>query len=186
MNRSRMALFVAGVIMGSYPAFSASAPKIQDLLVSLGDDDDVTARAAQDLLLKLGPESVRPLERALSDPSFRVRRRAAEVLAALSPVARDSASDLVGLLTDPQPDVREAAQKALYAIGDDAVQALMIALESTQDGVRKMALSTLSGCGPKGIPAILKRLKKDQSEIVRASAAEALQSVKNQIGRAHV
>ncbi len=164
-------LFVLGRAL---PACAAAPVQAQDLVESLRDDDENNARAAQQMLFNMGAEAVRPLQKVLFDSNFRVRRRAVEVLARLGPLAKRAAPDLVLVLADPQFEVRDAAQKALIQMRDDAIPALSDALKSNKEGLRKVALGTLSRCGPKGIPIILKLLKTDESSIIRADAASAL------------
>ena len=111
---------------------------------------------------------------ALGHANFQVRRRAIQVLARFGAKAKRAAPALVGLLTDPQFEVHTAADQALVQLGDDAVPALSAGLRDTQPGNRQVLLATLARCGPKGVPVILDLLKKDDSNFVRANAAEAL------------
>ena len=172
MNRRLIPLLA--LVLLARPVLVRADKGAQDLVETLRDDDEATAKASEAMLVKIGPDAVRPLQKALNDSNFRVRRRAAETLARLGPQAKRAAPDLVQLLGDAQFDVHAAAEKALIAMGDDAIPALADALKSDQEGLRKMALSTMSRCGPKAIPYFLSLLKKDESPVIRASAAEAL------------
>src|SRR5260221_14793050 len=154
MNKRWSGVFLFLFFLGRVLPVHAEA-QAQELVESLRDDDENNARATQQMLFNVGPDAaVRPLQKVLFDSNFKVRRRAAEVLARFGPQAKRAAPDLVIVLADPQFEVREAAQKALIQMGDDAIPALSDALKSHKEGVRKLALGTISRCGPKGIPFI--------------------------------
>ncbi len=152
--------------------------RAQDLVDAFREDDDRTAKVAQDALVALGDDAIKPCQKALNDGNFKVRKRAAEVLGRLGPSARRAAPDLVQLVGDAQYDVQAAAENSLQRMGEDAIPALADALQNSPDGFRKQALSLLSRCGPKAAPIVLRILKKDQSTYMRASAAEALGEIR--------
>ena len=152
----------------------AAEPAIPDLIQALQSDEEVVASAASDALVSIGSPSLEPLQMALGHANFRLRRRAAQVLARFGAKAKRAAPALVELLTDPQFEVHTAADQTLVQLGDDAIPALSAGLRDPQPGNRQVLLTTLARCGPKGVPVILNVLKKDDSNFVRANAAEAL------------
>src|SRR5690242_9624176 len=75
MKRYSTLIFCA--VCAAWPlALHAAGQQVQGLVDSLRDDDEVTAQAAERMLTTLGPEAVPPLQKALSDADFRLRRRA--------------------------------------------------------------------------------------------------------------
>src|SRR5688572_4738701 len=84
----------------------SSQRSAQELVETLREDEESTARAAQELLVSLGPEAVSPLRKSLDDANFRLRRRSAETLGRIGPPAKRAAPELVILLGDPQIEVQ--------------------------------------------------------------------------------
>ncbi len=159
------------------PARGLAEQPVEDMIEALREDDLATARAAQEMLFKMGPKAVLPLRRALGDPNFFVRLRAAETLGRLGPESRSAAPELVGLLRDPKFEVHTAAEAALVAIGEPVIGALSSALKREEEAVRKSLLQTLVKLGQASTPILLQTLKSDPSSFVRAGAAEALASL---------
>jgi HEAT repeat protein len=164
---------------------------------------EVRIRAARALGIIRGQPSVRPLVRALADPSRWSAIRVAailinvgaeavdEVLAAYEDLphrARLSALDILGRirslrasplmrrsLSDPHPDIRSRAAHAMGLIGDPTqTDELIRALADPEWPVRAMAAKALGRLGAsRAIPGLCEAMK-DGQWWVRANAGEAL------------
>ena len=121
-----------------------------------GSEDAEVRAAALGALARLGDPSLAPMvTAALSDPTPAVRRRAAELAAAVPAVPLVA---LAGLLDDPDPLVAEAACWALGERQDTAaVERLVAPAGSHPDPlVREAAVAALGALGdPRGLPAVL-------------------------------
>jgi HEAT repeat protein len=121
---------------------------------AFGDPDDRVRATALAALARIHALTARDLHAALTDPSARVRRRAAELASEHADV------DLLPALDDPEPLVAEAAA---FALGERpatpvAVGALARVSEHHSDPlVREAAVAALGALGePAGLPAILR------------------------------
>jgi HEAT repeat protein len=114
------------------------------LVAALGDaDKGVRARAMEGLVAQ---RAVIPLVRALQDPAWRTRYRAAEALGLIGD--RRAVQPLVRALTDEKDHVRYMAAKALGLIADPAVRdALLPLLSDTNPPARKAAAFALGRVG---------------------------------------
>lgn len=128
---------------------------------------DVTARGAADVLV-----------RALYDRSWRVRKRAAERVAAI-PDQEAVISRLVHVLSErDETGARNAAAEALVRVGAPALPALTKLLRHPDPDQRKFAADILGLIGhPDGEAALIAALG-DVDANVRAAAAEALGSLR--------
>jgi HEAT repeat protein len=116
------------------------------------------------------PAGVEALIRALADPEWTVRGRAAEALGKIqSPRA---APHLVAVLGDPERQVRAHAATALgWLRHRAAVPALTARLEDDDPFVRYDALWALGRIDPAGARAHARRLRTDPNARVRGMAA---------------
>src|SRR5437879_9001800 len=173
-------------------------------LVDLMNDEEpeVRIRAARALGLIRGSTSIRPLVRALGDPSRWSAIRVAEILInvgteavdellaafdALPHSARLSALDVLGrirslravgllkrCLDDPHPDIRARAAHALGLIGDPATaDDLVRALKDPEWPVRAMAAKALGRVSSTAAIGPLREAMKDRQWWVRANSGEA-------------
>lgn len=138
---------------------------------ALDDTDEAIRELALGAMERLGALDDHQLSHMINDPSIRVRRRLAELLAAHTDV------DPSSLLHDPDPTVVEVAA---WAMGereqvDDSTLGRLIALatEHTDPLVRESAAAALGAIGdPRGLPAILTAC--DDKPAVRRRAVLAL------------
>ena len=72
--------------------------------------------AAIEIIARCGMTAVPILTERLNDERFEVRRFAVKALGAIGPDAQESLAAVRRLLTDPEPSVREEAQRAVDAI----------------------------------------------------------------------
>ncbi len=118
---------------------------------------------------------------ALRDPSWRVRRRAAERLVEL-PHTAELVSRLIAVLAArDETGARNAAAEALVGIGAEAVPALLALLGHADPDQRKFAADILGLIGPRAgarrmapVEEALAAALDDEDANVRVSAAEAL------------
>ena len=157
-----------------------------DLLVrALTDGRDVVrANAALGLEVLGGAHELAwpLLVRALKDHDAEVRVRAAEALGAMAP-RRDVAFDLVRRLDDPSPRVVAAAEAALRAFGEFALDALMYALDDRPEIVGRSVLPMIAGLGPKAIDKLVIAQRYD-SALVRRNALIGLRLLERDIAKA--
>jgi len=183
----------------------ARAARATEALIQALEDDEseVRLRAAKALGAVGGRAAVRPLLRALSEPSRWSTIRIGDILASMGePVAselleefprlslhaRIAALDILGRirslqaipwlrarLADPEQDVRARAAHALGQIGDvEAGEDLLRALDDPAWPVRAMAAKSLGKLRyRRAIPKLSAALR-DREWWVRANAAEAL------------
>lgn len=111
---------------------------------------------------------------ALGDPSWRVRKEAAEIFLAL-PRAGDLAGEIIELLhSEENAGLRNTAVEILVSLGREALSALLEELNCSDHDVRKFVLDILGEVGdPAAVPAMIRSLA-DPDGNVRAAAAENL------------
>ncbi|WP_067052386.1 HEAT repeat domain-containing protein [Methanofollis ethanolicus] len=140
------------------------------LVLALGDaDKGVRARAMEGLVAQ---DAVLPLVRALQDPAWRPRYRAAEGLGRIGD--RRAVGPLVRALADEKDHVRYMAAKALGQIADPAArEALLPLLSDTNPPARKAAAFALGRVG--GAESALEAaLVAEPSGAVRRAIRDAL------------
>lgn len=119
---------------------------------------------------------------ALKDSQAVVR---SSVLSSLPIIGSDAAAiapEITKMLTDPDQEVRNAAQVAFYGLGVAAVPALVVLLADKEPRNRQNAANTLSRIGPaasKAQAALVNALK-DKSPEVRAAAAGAIGEIRGE------
>ncbi len=135
----------------------------------------MVSEAAARALERIGDESLtEALARIVRDPAAPWCGGAAQFLAGL---AADSALPALLLLTrDPRAAVREGAAKGLGIIGSsEAAEALVGLCSDPSEDVRHAAVSRLGQLRhAPAVGPVLRCLERDDSILVRASAAEAL------------
>lgn len=176
----------ADALMTREALAEAAAELRFDLLVrALSDGRDVVrANAALGLeVVDSAHELAWPhLVRALKDSDAEVRVRAAEALGAMAP-RRDVAFDLVRRLDDPSPRVVAAADKALRAYGEFALDALMYALDDRAEIVGRSVLPMIAGLGEKAIDKLVIAQRYD-SAFVRRNALLGLRLLERDVAKA--
>ena len=162
---------------------SRSDQFVSDLVRILDDEDDTVRDAASDALVGIGKRSVPALDRALGngDPIF--LQAVVNTLGRIGPVA---VSALVETLqADYEPEIaRGYAAMALAQIADrddNAVAALIKALEDEVAGVRMSTAEALGHAGPSAkaaVPGLIERVTDAREEVlVREFAISALAKI---------
>ena len=154
-------------------------PAVPDLIDALHYDEETVYADVADALLKTGSGVVDPLRKSLSDSNFFVRRRASEILGKFGPKARSAAPQLVELLNDPETQVHNAAEAALFQIGDASVSAIADVLPKENEPNRRLLVISVAKFGKPAVPVLLRVLKKDESAFVRGTAAEQLSQIRD-------
>ncbi len=140
----------------------------------LGADVDADARYRALDALEPGPSSVAALLSALRDASWRVRRLAAERLAALEGTP-EVVSALIGLLGErDDAGARNAAASVLAQLGGVSMPAVISLLQQGDADHRKFAADILGEQGRSDAVAPLVKALGDRDANVRTAAAEAL------------
>ncbi|MDI9634084.1 MAG: HEAT repeat domain-containing protein [Methanolinea sp.] len=162
----RYALFLAG--REKNPAFKGI------FLSALRDPDKGVRAQAAAALGGLGEEVVPDVVPLLSDPDWRVRYRAAEILGMAK--GRGAVAALVAALADGKDHVRYMAAKALGEIGDQsAVRPLAGRLRDENPYVRKAAVIALGRLGSEEGLGEIRRLEgEERVDFVREAARDVL------------
>jgi HEAT repeat protein/S1-C subfamily serine protease len=155
------------------------------LFDALKDRNKLVQRAAAAALEKIPPHKddlamLREACKNSKEPAL-VRTQAALALAQLGPDAHAALPDLLAQLKDSDESVRQAALKAVVAIGPEAkdVPALSEGLSSTSVEVRTLtmqALARLGAAAKDAVPA-LKTALKDSDKAIRIQAVQTLEAV---------
>jgi HEAT repeat protein len=144
---------------------------------ALNDDRLEVRESASRVLIGLGDaSSVEPLRKALSDREGVVRSHAADALIRIAGVAQLEALGQI-VSSDPDPAVRAGTVRAMAALRDPAVAAILIsALEDESAIVRGEAADAVAANGsPSGRAALERVSRSDPDSGVRERAAAALQ-----------
>jgi len=157
------------------PVAKGAIPALSELL-AVGDFPDPICRA----LYKIGPEGVRVLSRALSDPHAEVRLHAADKLAWYNgPEGALAVPELVASLKDNDAKVRARAAQALGAIHanpDLALPALVGNLQDSDYSARATAITAIGlyrSQAESVVPALLKGLD-DTNSFVRSATVQSV------------
>lgn len=126
----------------------------------MGDEDPSVRSAVLSSLQRLGALEPDHLRAGLADPDPSVRRRALEVVAALTGSGAAAEVAIVGLLDDPDPTVVETAA---WACGErdpaepgTVARLAQLAVDADDALVREAAVAALGSLGdPAGLDAIL-------------------------------
>jgi len=132
--------------------------------------------AAASLADLAAPEAFAELTGRLNDPSWQVRARVARALGSLGETAKDTVPTLVGLLDQPQRELRREAAGALWKIArhPKSVSVLVQCLEVKLTSFNNKALDIktihlLGAIGPdagEAVPTLLKLLAVADNELV--------------------
>jgi HEAT repeat protein len=157
------------------PAAKSAAPALAKML---GDETGWVARVASQALVKIGPDSVPSIVKALGSSNDRARQWAISILDKsfardLKPYLRQVA----GCLKDASVEIRTSAAHALGQQGDAAVDVLLLAFAAREDVARDAAVSAFVQIGAPAVQPLTKALS-NGSERVRGGAARALGGLK--------
>jgi HEAT repeat protein len=147
----------------------------RSVLDDLASPDAEARRLAVERVAALpAADAVAALVERLSDPSWRVRKAAVELIVAMCD-APGCLECVVGALADGEnPGRRNSAVEALVRCGRRSVPHLVRAIGSHDSDVRKLVIDALAGIAdPAAEPALLSALA-DRDANVRAAAADAL------------
>lgn len=138
------------------------------------EDQEVRHVAIEQLIEYPSEKSVPVLLRVLGDSSWRLRKRAVELIVSLSDKP-GVVSFLVGALSDEEnPGRRNAAVEALVQCGQLAVMDLLAATHSDDRDIRKFAIDILARLEDGRSTTRLTELLDDEDPNVQGSAADAL------------
>jgi HEAT repeat protein len=122
--------------------------------------------------VRIGPEAVPALRRALSDRDGSVRGWSAFILASMRHEPRQTAEELLPLLNDPDAGVRQMAIRALNGLGPQSWMATGAVIETLKDAdpnVRATAIGALR-CVPGDLLATFATSLEDSNPKVRQTA----------------
>lgn len=134
-------------------------------------------RAEQSTTPRPVPEEIQQLVRDLGDNRFPVRQRATDRLRA---VGLDALPALQEVARSNDPEVRQRVWKLIDGwAAEGKIPALLAQLNSPHGGTRAEAAETLGKLGSAARPAVaaLTKAVRDDSEVVRCSAREALKNI---------
>ncbi len=92
---------------------SAAAPAAKELAAVLGDQNNDTAEAAAEALIRIGAPAVEPVSGQLSSKNVSARKLALVCLARIGPAAKSAAPQIEKLKQDPDSQVRQLANAAI-------------------------------------------------------------------------
>lgn len=154
----------------------ARAPVRLGAASSLASDPAVQTDASLEPVIEV-------LEEGLRSADAIARLRSCEIASRLGPSAQRLLPAIIGLISDPDPEVRQAAIGAVERFGPaaaSAVQDLIAKLRDPTAEVRVAAAPALGGIGPaagSAAPALEKLLDSDDDPL-RMAAEEALESIR--------
>jgi len=132
-----------------------------------------TEEAVEGALVKIGPDAVPALIKALQSDVPRIREASAEVIGRMGPIAKDSVPSLIEAIKDKDGDVRERAKWALGEIGDPRAVDPLIATFYRDRSTDNAALKALGRIGVEAVPPLVTKLK-DVRDNIRELSATAL------------
>ncbi|HYF48951.1 MAG TPA: HEAT repeat domain-containing protein [Planctomycetota bacterium] len=152
---------------------------VEKLIEELANPDPKISAPAAEKLKAMGEDAAFHLVQALEDERIGLRRLAADILKALGPKAKGSASDLAFLLDNDDKNVRRNAAAVLENLGPDAADAtddFVNYLSHDEKSVRRMAANILKKIGPKAAESTgdLVELLTDDDKNIRALSTEVL------------
>ena len=156
-----------------WAAWHPNIESVERLILLLDDDRSLARFTVQDSLLRLGTNSVEPLERALHE------RRVSNIATALDVAAGLLDSRFLrvalGYARDDNNEIRAAAARVLGSVGSrEAIDQLQIMLDDDSPPVRVAAATAMGRIGHWPSAPRLGRLLGDLSWEVRRTAALSL------------
>ena len=151
-----------------------TTPDHAALLEALASGDNDRAEAAALAWGRLGEAALPALRELLSQSNVDCRWWATRAIGAIDSAA--AIPILIGLCSDPDPDVRACAVYSLGAFGERAADAIPALIERLTDSgvyVGQLAADSLAHIGPAATPALVEALKQGDP-CVRGRAARAL------------
>jgi HEAT repeat protein len=152
---------------------TAEKNDLSELVRALESNDGMVRQHAREKLVQIGKPAVEPLGDALSSEHEQMRWEAAKALVDIA----DSrvAPALVERLRDEYFDVRWLAAEALVTLQEEAVPALLSALEIHSDSIRLRD----------GAHHVLKKIKNKRTQIVLGPVFEALDELEPELTLPH-
>ncbi len=158
------------------PAPGKVVPGLKALLRELLSGDEERAEAAVPALIALGAKALPGLREAAGsqDPDARWW-----VVRTLAEIPETGAAELAAFLSDPQPEIRQAAALGLILHADEGILIdLVRALHDPDPMTAELAGTALGKVGPAAVPLLLEVLKGDRQE-ARIRALRALVELKD-------
>jgi len=166
----------AATVLGNLgPRAKSAAPA---LAKALGDESWWVSKLASEALVKIGPDSVSSIVKALGSSNGRARQWAIEILD--KSFARDLKPHLrqvANCLKDANPDIRTSAAHALGQQGEAAIDVLLAAFAAREEVARDAAISAFVQIGGPAVQSLVRALSSG-SERVRGGAARSLGGLK--------
>jgi HEAT repeat protein len=154
-----------------------AAKSVVPALVTLLKDSPKETERVRAVLLALGPVAVPHLSAALKDEEPAVRQTAAELLAAIGPVAREAVPALTDGLKDTAPAVQLAAAVALTRIDSTrAREAVPLLADAVDNAAAIQALADMGTEARAAVPPLIAALK-HKEKAIREGARRALASI---------
>lgn len=143
-------------------------------------EEEIRRQAITELDRAPGDENLALLSEALGDPSWRVRKTAADVIINY-PEQKAAISTLLNALYDSDNvGRRTSAIEALVRIGERAIDELILSFQTDDNDVRKFIIDILGEISSrKAIPFLLRAIN-DADENVRLASVEAIGKVGGQ------
>ncbi|MHC4731805.1 MAG: HEAT repeat domain-containing protein [Planctomycetota bacterium] len=183
-SRSPEARAEAARELGRYGTAAKSA--VPHLAKALGDDYGDVRHCAWGSLSRIGTVGIPALVKSLKNRDAAVRAgicgvlRWKGMLRGIEPHARK----LIVVLRDPEADVRRAGIALFSAMGADGVDALLLALATSQPTAHRAAAEALGGAGSGSVPLLCEALEKQKSPFVRAGICIAFGHMGKKAARA--
>ena len=121
--------------------------------------------------------SLRLLDQALGDDSWRVRKAAVEVVCDFPDSARVIARLIEGLGDADNAGHRNAAMEALVCMGRNAAPIISLSLNHSDPEVRKFLVDVLGEIRDPGSAEAILRMTRDPIENIKLAAVEAMGSI---------
>jgi HEAT repeat protein len=160
--------------IGNHGTGARSAAAALKALVD-GEADPQVAFEAVRALTRIGAHA--ELRELLRHADQQIRWQSLSGLAMIGPPAKKAVSELLDLLSDPQPLTRMLAAQALGEIGlesEDEMRRLVRMLRDADEDVRQFVVCALMNLGPNSVPALEHLLEDTEPIWVRTASLQAL------------
>ncbi|OGF51133.1 MAG: hypothetical protein A2231_00705 [Candidatus Firestonebacteria bacterium RIFOXYA2_FULL_40_8] len=154
------------------------------LILYVNDENLHISMAVQNSLIKIGQKAIQPLIETLGESNNKVKTKVAYVLGKIgiekgSPMMKNAALALIGVMKNEDAGVRAAAATALGNIGieyKESIMALTEALRDKDDDVRLEAVDALGkiGSSAKSAAPFLAQMLKDKNNKVAIHSRDAI------------